>query len=177
MICRNCGGEYPDYKDNCPNCGTRNPNVSYNSQYSAPQNSGNRNGGQYGYQQPVNTVYVNEPDVHYDEHVSIGGWIGRWLVMCIPIVNIIMLFVWAFGGSRKYSLKTWARARLLCLLRLSYWRCPELTFRKFLKTQNIIADKQKITLSFQAHNRNDSVYFYYLFSSFFSLKAKNLCPI
>ena len=116
MICRNCGGEYPDYKDNCPNCGTRNPNVSYNSQYSAPQNSGNRNGGQCGYQQPVNTVYVNEPDVHYDEHVSIGGWIGRWLVMCIPIVNIIMLFVWAFGGSRKYSLKTWARARLLLAL-------------------------------------------------------------
>lgn len=116
MICRNCGGEYPDYKDNCPNCGTRNPNVSYNSQYSAPKNSGNRNGGQYGYHQPVNTVYVNEPDVHYDEHVSIGGWIGRWLVMCIPIVNIIMLFVWAFGGSRKYSLKTWARARLLLAL-------------------------------------------------------------
>lgn len=116
MICRNCGGEYPDYKDNCPNCGTRNPNVSYNSQYSAPQNSGNRNGGQYGYQQPVNTVYVNEPDIHYDEHVSIGGWIGRWIVMCIPIVNIIMLFVWAFGGSRKYSLKTWARARLLLAL-------------------------------------------------------------
>ena len=116
MICRNCGGEYPDYKDNCPNCGTRNPNVSYNSQYSAPQNRGNRNGGQYGYQQPVNTVYVNEPDVHYDEHVSIGGWIGRWLVMCIPIVNIIMLFVWAFGGSKKYSLKTWARARLLLAL-------------------------------------------------------------
>ncbi len=116
MICRNCGGEYPDYKDNCPNCGTRNPNVSYNSQYSSPQNSGNRNGGQYGYQQPVNTVYVNEPDVHYDEHVSIGGWIGRWIVMCIPIVNIIMLFVWAFGGSRKYSLKTWARARLLLAL-------------------------------------------------------------
>lgn len=116
MICRNCGGEYPDYKDNCPNCGTRNPNVSYNSQYSAPQNSGNRNGGQYGYQQPVNTVYVNEPDVHYDEHVSIGGWIGRWFLMCIPIVNIIMLFVWAFGGSRKYSLKTWARARLLLAL-------------------------------------------------------------
>ncbi len=116
MICRNCGSEYPDYKDNCPNCGTRNPNVSYNARYSAPQNSGNRNGGQYGYQQPVNTVYVNEPDVHYDEHVSIGGWIGRWIVMCIPIVNIIMLFVWAFGGSRKYSLKTWARARLLLAL-------------------------------------------------------------
>ena len=116
MICRNCGSEYPDYKDNCPNCGTRNPNVSYNSQYSSPKNSGNRNGGQYGYQQPVNTVYVNEPDVHYDEHVSIGGWIGRWIVMCSPIVNIIMLFVWAFGGSRKYSLKTWARARLLLAL-------------------------------------------------------------
>ena len=108
MICRNCGNEYPDYKDNCPNCGTRNPNVSYNARYSAPQNG--------GYRQPVNNVYANEPDIHYDEHVSIGGWIGRWFLMCIPIVNIIMLFVWAFGGSRKYSLKTWARARLILAL-------------------------------------------------------------
>lgn len=117
MICRNCGSEFPDYKDNCPTCGTRNPNVSYNARYSAPQNSGTQNGAQYGgYQQPVNNVYTNEPGIHYDEHVSIGGWIGRWFLMCIPIVNIIMLFVWAFGGTRQYSLKTWARARLVLAL-------------------------------------------------------------
>lgn len=121
MVCRNCGSEFPDYKDNCPACGTRNPNVSYNSEYSAPKNRRTRNSAQYGeYRQPVNTVYVNEPSIHYDEHVSIGGWIGRWFLMCIPIVNIIMLFVWAFGGTRQYSLKTWARARLLLVLILIF---------------------------------------------------------
>ena len=36
--------------------------------------------------------------------------------MWIPIVNVIMLFVWAFGGTEKYSLKTWARARLVVAL-------------------------------------------------------------
>ena len=36
--------------------------------------------------------------------------------MIIPIVNIILLIVWAFGGSRQRSLQTWARAKLVLLL-------------------------------------------------------------
>lgn len=123
MICRNCGDEYPDYKDYCPSCGTRNPEVSYNAQYSSPQSANRGGNAQYyanpqngRYQQPQNTVYVRNNEPHYDEHVSIGGWIGRWILMCIPIVNVVMLFVWSFGGTRKYSLKTWARARLLLAL-------------------------------------------------------------
>ena len=36
--------------------------------------------------------------------------------MLIPIVNIILLIVWAFGGSRQRSLQTWARAKLILLL-------------------------------------------------------------
>ena len=36
--------------------------------------------------------------------------------MAIPIVNIIMLFVWAFGSSKRRSLQTWARAKLVLVL-------------------------------------------------------------
>lgn len=124
MICRNCGDEYPDYKDYCPSCGTSNPQTSYNPQYSRPEGSGTGYNNGY-YQQNPNqgygvSVYYERSnrgsDIHYDEHVSVGGWIGRWFLMCLPIVNIIMLFVWAFGGTRQYSLKTWARAQLLLTL-------------------------------------------------------------
>ena len=42
--------------------------------------------------------------------------LGINFLMLIPIVNIILLIVWAFGGSRQRSLQTWARAKLILLL-------------------------------------------------------------
>ncbi|MFZ2111341.1 MAG: hypothetical protein WAU80_05190, partial [Ruminococcus bromii] len=48
--------------------------------------------------------------------VSIGGWIGVMLLTCLPIVNLIMLFVWAFSSSTKKSLKNYARAALILAL-------------------------------------------------------------
>ncbi|MCD4772904.1 MAG: hypothetical protein K8R41_05920 [Bacteroidales bacterium] len=37
-------------------------------------------------------------------------------IMIIPIINIIMLFVWAFGGGPKVSKAKWAKAILLWFL-------------------------------------------------------------
>jgi MFS family permease len=31
--------------------------------------------------------------------LSVGGWIGTLIVMAIPVVNIIMMFVWGFGSG------------------------------------------------------------------------------
>ena len=50
------------------------------------------------------------------EHLSTGGWFGRIIVSWIPIVGIIMLFVWAFGNTPQTSLRTWARAQLIMIL-------------------------------------------------------------
>jgi hypothetical protein len=40
--------------------------------------------------------------------LSVGGWIGTLIVMAIPLVNIIMTFVWAFGkgniGRKHYCI-------------------------------------------------------------------------
>lgn len=40
----------------------------------------------------------NREDRNY---VSVGFWILAFIVMAIPIVNIIMMFVWAFAGDNQ----------------------------------------------------------------------------
>jgi len=48
-----------------------------------------------------------------EKQMSVGDWIVTYLLMCIPIIGIIMLFVWAFGGDTQPSKKTWAQATLI----------------------------------------------------------------
>ena len=48
--------------------------------------------------------------------VSVGEWMVTMLLMCIPVVNIIMLFVWAFGGDAPVSKSNWAKAGLIWTL-------------------------------------------------------------
>ena len=48
--------------------------------------------------------------------VSIGNWILTYILMSIPVVNIIMLFVWAFGGGTAKSKANWATAILIMML-------------------------------------------------------------
>ena len=45
--------------------------------------------------------------------LSIGQWIITLLIMVIPIVNIIMLFVWAVGRTENPNRKNWAIAQLI----------------------------------------------------------------
>ena len=48
--------------------------------------------------------------------VSLGDWILTILLTCIPCVNIIMLFVWAFGNNTPKSKSNWAKAQLIWVL-------------------------------------------------------------
>ncbi|UQZ87446.1 hypothetical protein SK3146_06748 [Paenibacillus konkukensis] len=45
--------------------------------------------------------------------VSVKHWILTFILCAIPIVNIIMLFVWAFGDHTNPNKKNYARASLL----------------------------------------------------------------
>ncbi len=47
--------------------------------------------------------------------VSVGDWIVTFILLAIPIVNIVMLFVWGFGGSAHPSKKTYAQATLIIM--------------------------------------------------------------
>lgn len=48
--------------------------------------------------------------------VSIGNWILTFILLSIPIVNIVMLFVWAFSSTTRISKKNFAIAALIMML-------------------------------------------------------------
>ncbi|MEY3018185.1 MAG: hypothetical protein RL336_1320 [Pseudomonadota bacterium] len=47
--------------------------------------------------------------------VSIGDWIVTYLLLCIPLVNFIMLIVWAVQAD-KPSKSNWAKATLIWMI-------------------------------------------------------------
>jgi competence CoiA-like predicted nuclease len=70
---------------------------------------------QNAYQQnPYQNGYNNMPaPANNGEPVSIGQWMLTMLIMMIPIANIIMMFVWAFGSDVPASKKNFFRAQLI----------------------------------------------------------------
>ncbi len=47
--------------------------------------------------------------------VSLGHWILTLIVLAIPLVNIIMLFVWGFASGVQPSKRNFCRAYLVIL--------------------------------------------------------------
>ncbi|MCB5265515.1 MAG: hypothetical protein LHW41_04650 [Candidatus Cloacimonetes bacterium] len=45
--------------------------------------------------------------------MTIGNWIVTMIILVIPIVNIIMLIVWAASSSENPNRKNWAIAQLI----------------------------------------------------------------
>ena len=68
-----------------------NQNTSWQPPYQPPQ-------GPYAPQWPPMTV---------------GQWIGTMLLMCIPVANFVLMFVWAFSSDVNPSKKSFFRALLL----------------------------------------------------------------
>lgn len=47
--------------------------------------------------------------------MSFGDWIKTLLLQIIPFVNIILLFIWAFGSRTNINKKNFSRAYLLLM--------------------------------------------------------------
>jgi ABC-type sugar transport system permease subunit len=45
--------------------------------------------------------------------MTVGNWIVTYLIMIIPLVNIIMLIVWAASSTENPNRKNWAIAMLI----------------------------------------------------------------
>lgn len=45
--------------------------------------------------------------------MSVKDWMITILITFIPLVGIIMLFVWAFGNDENPNRANWAKARLI----------------------------------------------------------------
>jgi len=48
--------------------------------------------------------------------MTVGDWMITMLILAIPVVNIIMYLVWAFGSSGNMSRKTYCQAGLLWMV-------------------------------------------------------------
>jgi uncharacterized membrane protein YqjE len=47
--------------------------------------------------------------------MSIGDWIITLLIMCIPLVNLIMILVWAFSGNSNPNRANFCKANLILM--------------------------------------------------------------
>lgn len=58
--------------------------------------------------------YGNE--IEKNKEVSIMDWVITLILTAIPLVGLIMLFVWAFSDSTPKSKANWAKASLIMML-------------------------------------------------------------
>lgn len=49
------------------------------------------------------------------ERISVGDWLITMIITFIPLVGIIMLFVWAFSSNTNPSKSNWAKATLIIM--------------------------------------------------------------
>lgn len=57
--------------------------------------------------------YRNQVIEQHLEPVSMKDWLVTLLIMLIPLVNIVMPFVWAFGGGTNPSKANFFKAQLI----------------------------------------------------------------
>jgi membrane protein YdbS with pleckstrin-like domain len=55
---------------------------------------------------------IDEPEKHY-QPLTVKDWMITILITAIPLVNLIMFFVWAFGDNTHPSKSNWAKASLI----------------------------------------------------------------
>lgn len=114
MICSQCGKNNPDDARFCDGCGNTLQAAPVNQGYTAPPPPPppqyQQPQYQQSYQQPGYTPAVdNSP-------LSVGQYIGMYLIQLIPVVGFILLLVWAFSADTNLNKKNWAKAMLIIML-------------------------------------------------------------
>ena len=95
------GNNYAGNNNNGNNYSGNNYNSNY-QQYPYNNYTGN-------YQMP----YQQDSPLDLEEPMKIGEWVITFLIMMIPCVNIVMVFVWAFGSTEKKSKSNFFKAWLI----------------------------------------------------------------
>lgn len=112
MYCGNCGSSLPEESKFCGHCGTK---TEMQPVYSTTQ----------GQTSPFHTPPVSPPPTGSSQMpyayaqqsgsqpLSVAQYVVMFLLLCVPILNIILLFKWGFGGLVNPSKKNFARASLI----------------------------------------------------------------
>ena len=117
MFCEKCGNKLPDGAKFCGGCGAKTEPLQP-AYTAAEEPAPARSAPPPAYAPPVQTAYASQQPPAYSQKpdsdpLRVGQYIGMLLLMCIPLLNIILLFVWSFGGSINLNKKNFARASLI----------------------------------------------------------------
>jgi len=102
MFCENCGNKLPDGAKFCGGCGAKTEPVQP-AYTAADAPAPARSVPPPAYAPTAQTAYApHQPSACLgkpgSDPLRVGQYIGMLLLMCVPILNIILLFVWSFGG-------------------------------------------------------------------------------
>ena len=132
-FCQYCGSPMEDNSSFCQSCGKSQtstpsqvasvPSQSYSApsqSYSAPSQSYSAPSSGYTAPQPTYSSPYSAPYSGYnamqaakDLPLTIGQYIGMFILAGIPIVGQILILVWAFSSNTNTNKKNYARAILL----------------------------------------------------------------
>lgn len=103
MFCEHCGTNIPEGAKFCPSCGASSTGAPHAAQAAAPPPVANTVP-----QAPYMAAYVQDTSP-----MSVGQYIVTFLLLCIPLANLVLLFVWGFGHSVNLNKRNLARAILV----------------------------------------------------------------
>ncbi len=104
MFCRNCGKEFEG--SFCPHCGAS------TTLKTAPVINQQPSGSYTNYQHPAGQNYPSYHD-HTTDVLSVGQYIGIFILSAIPIVNLIVWIVWLASSSTNKNKKNYVIASLI----------------------------------------------------------------
>lgn len=106
-FCTNCGNQVPDGIRFCTSCGAPMKEAAPAQSAQQPMQQAPQPAPIYG--APPGTAYQEEP-------ISMGGYIGIIFLMVLPLINLILLIIWACGGCKKVNKRNFARAMLVWMV-------------------------------------------------------------
>ena len=136
MRCTSCGSEIPDGIKFCTSCGAKveepasidnnfqNPGYqqvgSYQQSYDPNQQAQQYNGYNQTYPQPTQSYAPMNMNMNMNmedtKPISPLGYIGYNILFSLPLIGIIMLFVFGISGSVNVNVKNYARSFLIIYL-------------------------------------------------------------
>lgn len=124
-FCKKCGASMEDGDKFCTVCGVAMDMISQEetsqeeesqgaSEYAQSQKKETKNARSgSAAQKTVDSVALEK------EPLTFGNYLFLFLILAIPVVNIIVLLIWAFGRERNINRKNFSRAALIYVAAVS----------------------------------------------------------
>ncbi|MEA4816420.1 MAG: zinc-ribbon domain-containing protein [Lachnospiraceae bacterium] len=120
MFCEHCGNKLPDEARFCDNCGAKIEETKPAYEKTAPASPNSTQNSSEYYTRPDDNPYASTqynpysaPANAINSVLSVGNYMLMFILMYIPVVNIILLFVWSFGKNANPNKRNFARAALI----------------------------------------------------------------